>query len=357
MSTRNFPYTMEQVAALLPLRVRHRKSNSLDVDCPFCKETHGKMNINLGKQGFNCNRCRVHGGMVELYAKYYNVSHHQAHEELIAAICCQQPCDRQANPVQTVPRPAPQQVQRADAQTIDQTMRCLLELLPLTETHRRGLLRRGLTEEQIGQYLYRSTPAFGYRKLAGSLLEMGCQLEGVPGFYQTRDGDWTLACNPKCTGFFVPVISMDGLVRGCQIRLDHPFSGRKYIWFTSTDRRKGTSSGSPVHFVGDPAASAVLITEGALKATIAHCLSGRTFLAIAGANQYTALEGALEELRRMGCQTVYEALDMDKFQNPFVQQGSEKLIRLAQSKGFSVRQLKWDASFKGIDDYYLAKKL
>lgn len=62
------PYNMRDVAALLPLHIRRRRAVSIDADCPFCGDTKGKLNINFEKQVFNCNRCRTHGGMVELYA-------------------------------------------------------------------------------------------------------------------------------------------------------------------------------------------------------------------------------------------------------------------------------------------------
>ena len=215
--------------------------------------------------------------------------------------------------------------------------------------------RRGLTDEQIAAHGYRSTPAFGYQKLAKTLLGMGCTLQGVPGFYQIKEGTWTINCNPKCTGYFVPSISVHGFMQGFQIRLDHPFKKCKYIWFSSVDKLNGTPSGSPTHFVGDPTAREVLVTEGGLKATVAHCLSDKTFLAIAGANQCASLSGALDELKQMGCQVIYEALDMDKLLNPNVASGSQKILQLAKSKGFAVKQLQWNSAYKGIDDYYLSK--
>ena len=352
---KDFPYTMRDVAGLLPLKIRHRKATSIDVDCPFCNDKDGKLNINFEKQVFNCNRCRTHGGMVELYAKYFGITNVQANSEIYSVVCQHQSPRGPVTPMPEMPV-CEQAPARASAQVIDQTLRTMLELLPLTPTHRAKLLERGLTAEQIEMYGYRSTPAFGYRKLARQMLGMGCQLQGVPGFYQTREGDWTLACNPKCTGFFIPVMSVNGQVQGCQIRLDHPFKGCKYIWFSSTDKRNGTPSGSPVHFVGDPAAKEILITEGPLKATIAHCLSGKTFLAVAGANQHAALSGVLDTLKRRGTETVYEALDMDKFQNVHVANGSAKMIALAKSKGFTVRQLRWNPAYKGIDDYFLSKR-
>lgn len=46
----------------------------------------------------------------------------------------------------------------------------------------------------------------------------------------------------------------------------------------------GTSSKAAIHFVGEPCSRVVYITEGALKADIAHALTGRTFAALIGAN-------------------------------------------------------------------------
>lgn len=354
MGYNDFPYTMRDVAGLLPLRIRHRKARSMDADCPFCNDTNGKLNINFEKQVFNCNRCRTHGGMVELYAKYFGISNSQANAEIYSIVCRHETPRITPTPI-PASKEAPVEASRAEEETIDQTLRTMLELLPLAELHRGKLRERGLSDYQIDQGLYRSTPAFGYRQLANRLLQMGCQLEGVPGFYQTKEGAWTLSCSPKRTGFFVPVLSVNGLVQGCQIRLDQPSKGCKYIWFSSSDKSHGATSGSPVHFIGDPASDTVLVTEGALKATIAHHFSGKTFLAVAGANQCTALKPALHTLQMLGCRTVYEALDMDKFQNVHVASGSAKIIQLAQDMGFAVKQLKWNPAYKGIDDYFCAK--
>ena len=82
------------------------------------------------------------------------------------------------------------------------------------------------------------------------------------------------------------------MIQGLQIRLDRPLKkegdppdkgGAKYLWLASTSKTFGVSSGSPVHFVGDPCSRVVYVTEGALKADIAHALTGRTFAATGGA--------------------------------------------------------------------------
>lgn len=67
---------------------------------------------------------------------------------------------------------------------------------------------------------------------------------------------------------------MDGLICGMQIRLDTPLrrrddppgkSGAKYIWLSSIGKPYGVTSGSPLHFVGEPFAKTVYVTEGLLK--------------------------------------------------------------------------------------------
>ena len=55
-----------------------------------------------------------------------------------------------------------------------------------------------------------------------------------------------------------------------QILLDIPFrdkddppgkAGTKYIWLSSAAKNRGVTSGSPVHFAGDPFSRTVYVTE------------------------------------------------------------------------------------------------
>ncbi len=59
------------ISYLLNLHVRHKNAASLDVDCPFCGEKKGKLNLNTKKNVFKCNRCGESGGMLSLYGKIY----------------------------------------------------------------------------------------------------------------------------------------------------------------------------------------------------------------------------------------------------------------------------------------------
>ena len=57
-----FDYGILDVVQVLHLR--KRRGNYYD--CPFCGETHGKLNINVEKNVFRCNRCDASGGMLKL---------------------------------------------------------------------------------------------------------------------------------------------------------------------------------------------------------------------------------------------------------------------------------------------------
>ena len=116
----------------------------------------------------------------------------------------------------------------------------------------------------------------------------------------------------KNSGFLVPVESMDGKIQACQIRLDHPRDNNKYLWFSSAGYPHGVSSGSPVHVIGDLDVENVYLTEGGLKGSIAHYLSGHTFICLAGVNMYRSLRPVLEEFQQRKMKFLFEAFDMDK---------------------------------------------
>ena len=392
----DFPFTIVDVAYLLNLHVRHKNAASLDVDCPFCGEKKGKLNLNTKKNVFKCNRCGESGGMLSLYGKIYGLDNQAAYEEIKGALGRnEQAPSYQVRKREIAPKepeipgavPAPDHVRH-------KTYSMFFSMLVLADTHRKNLLKRGFTEQQIEENGYKSTPVFGFRSLTKKLLSAGCTVEGVPGFYQDKDGEWTIHFSNKSSGFLVPVRNMDGLIVGAQIRLDHPYDGRKYIWLSSTNFHMGTSSGSPVHLAGSPGEKTIFITEGPLKGDLAHALSGRTFGCVPGANQYANLPPFLREMKQMGTQSVYEAYDMDKLlrtacrgdynekcrqcenyrkdwkqqvipcekkcvKRQNIQRGCQKLTQICRELGLSVKTLTWDMDddgdwaehVKGVDDY------
>ena len=149
-----------------------------------------------------------------------------------------------------------------------------------------------------------------------------------------------------------------------QIRPDKPFNDRKYFWLSSKDVPKGgvpgtgASPGSPIHFVGDPAAKRVFITEGGLKGSVAHSLTGYTFACLPGVNSIGELRGILGMLKANGTEVVVEAFDTDKHTNEKVGAAAKALKVLIEEFEFNHLSADWaDKSLKGIDDYYFDRRL
>lgn len=112
----------------------------------------------------------------------------------------------------------------------------------------------------------------------------------------------------------------------------------------------GTSSESPIHFVGDPCSRVVYVTEGLLKADICHALMNRTFAAIAGANNVSKLDELFAFLKKNGTEEIIEAQDMDKYRNVYVEKGASKIYLMARKHGLQCRRLTWNPNYKGLDD-------
>lgn len=394
----DFPFTIRDVASVMNLRIRHRNTVSLDVDCPLCDDHKGKMNLNLQKNVFRCNRCGESGGMLNLYAKAYGVDLQTARKEIIEATggsAFRREQIHRKELESTVPQIT--NAEMAEDAVKHKTYTRLFEMLILADCHKDNLLKRGFTEEQIETNGYKSTPVYGYKKLTKRLIEEGCTVEGVPGFYRDKDGEWTIYFNRKASGFMIPVKNPDGLITGVQIRLDHPYDGRKYIWLSSVNFEGGTTSGSPVHFVGKPGDKTVFVTEGPLKGDLAHALSGRTFLCVPGVNQSANLMPVLNEMKALGTRLLYEAYDMDKLLRSVCQgdysenckecpcyrkdwknqritcekkqikrdninRGCNKLAEICKELGLQGKTLTWDTdtdgnwaeNVKGVDDYLVA---
>lgn len=131
-------------------------------------------------------------------------------------------------------------------------------------------------------------------------------------------------------------------------------AGAKYIWFSSSSKNMGVTSGSPVHFIGDPSARVVYVIEGLLKADISHCLTNRTFVAIAGANNTSQLDTLFALLAQNGTEEIIEAHDMDKYSNQMTSNGASKIYLMARKNGMACRRLTWNPNYKGFDDWQLA---
>jgi hypothetical protein len=363
----DFPFGILDVVELLRLKIRRRQANSIYVDCPICGDKRGKMNVNFAKNVWRCNYCDESGGMLALYAKVYGISTSDAYREI-----CETLQTGSSAPGYEVKQPAPKaeiqevpQSERAGIQEIHQTLSLLFGMLSLSEQHREHLrVKRGLTDAQIDELGYKSTPPTCLcRSYTERLLSQGCTVQGVPGFYLNEDGKWTVKFYKRTSGIIIPVHGIDGLIRGAQIRLDVPIKdkddppgkeGTKYLWLSSSNKNMGVTSGSPIHFVGNPFSRVVYVTEGCLKADVSHYLMNRSFAATAGANNVSQLGPLFALLAQNGTEEIVEAEDMDKFRNDKVTKGASQIYLMAREYGMECRRLTWNPNYKGIDDWQLA---
>ena len=220
-SQRTIPFLLPE----MPVRACPHKR--LDKKCL----RKGEIKERWKKNVFKCNRCGESGGMLSLYGRIYGLDNQTAYEEIKGALGRnEQAPSYQVRKREIAPKepeipsamPAPDYVRH-------KTYSTFFSMLVLADTHRQNLLKRGFTEQQIEENGYKSTPVFGYKKLTGKLLSAGCIVEGVPGFYQDKDGEWTIHFSNKSSGFLVTVRNIDGLIVGAQIRLDQYIIQRLYF--------------------------------------------------------------------------------------------------------------------------------
>lgn len=133
-----FDYGILDVVQVLHLR--KRRGNYYD--CPFCGETHGKLNINVEKNVFRCNRCDASGGMLKLYADLHNVTLSEANQQIREALGKgEYRTDYiKATPVQEEKATA----ELAPIEEIHRTYQRMLSMLTLNRKHQEDLQRRGL---------------------------------------------------------------------------------------------------------------------------------------------------------------------------------------------------------------------
>ena len=358
----DFPFTIMDVASVLDMTIRRQMPSRVYADCPLpsCNPNKkGKMKLDTERDAFHCYYCGESGGMLKLYSLTHNgISYSDSYREICSALNT-----GQSNPAAArtgdyrlrVTSPLVPQSKIANASVVHATFSAMLDLLTLSAPHRQNLRERGLTDEQIDRLGYKSTPkAWDCQKLTAKLIQQGCTVRGVPGFYLADKVKWTVKFSKWTQGIIIPVRGIDGLIRGAQIRLDKPIEGTKYLWLSSSGKPMGVTSGTPVHFVGDPCAKTVYVTEGFLKADIAHFLMDRSFAAVAGGNNVFGLDALFAMLKQNGTKLIVEALDMDKFSNIHIAKGASKISEIANKHGLECRQLTWNPGYKGIDDWQLA---
>lgn len=327
-----------------------------NISCPCCDDNPRKkhLNINLNKDVFCCPRCHFSGGVFDLYSHYSGVDRKHAREVLMEKLGLKDsgPSYEGSNQKQerrTITRPILQEIELplTDIDTRHETYAALLGKLSLASDHRENLLSRGLTDEQIRTFGYKTMPVVGFSALAKQLQAEGYYLGGVPGFYHTKEGAWTFVQERR--GILIPARDQDGKIQGLQIRLDKIKKG-KFRWISSIGKQDGCKAEGWTHMIGNPKPT-VLLTEGPLKADVIHYITGQTVIAVPGVNSLKHLKETLEYLQSQGTTKVMTCFDMDYLKNPHVRDGYYNLANILAEVGIEYGTYLWDPQFKGLDDY------
>lgn len=336
------PFTIFDVAKMLDMEVLENCSrgyqvkdtqNAANVVCPFCGDARGKASIRVCGNGeimnvFHCFDCGTGHNMLTLYAELRQITGKDRYKKAYREIYRrkqQMPGGkmrtREAMLMESkgIRKKAQKQKENlaepADLSKRDKVYRELLRHLVLKEHHRQDLKRRGLDDEMIKMMEekgYKSTNDQNSELIARRMIKNGMRLEGVPGFYMNYEGNWDVNFYEGNRGYLCPVYNVDEFLIGFQIRVDRPVKKNKYIWLSSGNKKKGCGISSVVGISGSIDTKEVYVTEGILKAEIAHIVSGKTFLGNPGVGNWRELYEVLKVLKEHGISHVEEVYDMDK---------------------------------------------
>lgn len=286
---------------------------------------------------------------------YCDVNLHTAYEELckIFGPDGSEPVhkyNRKSRPIETVELPI------ASAEVRDNTYSNLLSLLTLCPTHQSALKERGLKSEEMERLCYRTTPTTRLKRIVTELLERGCILDGVPGFYCQKDsGQWVL--DIRGSGIMLPDRNLLGQIEAIQVRLDKVYN-QKFYNLTSVDQYYGTQSKCCPHYVGvHEGDEVVCLTEGVMKSDLAYSFAQGSpyecgFVGLTGIPSYSQYERALEELDSIGVKRINVMVDSDYQVKEEVRKARDRYIEMGAAAGFEMAPITWTQKQKGVDDLY-----
>lgn len=385
------PFQMTEVLPLLDLEPNPKQAGdtSRDYRCPFCNDKGYHLNINFARNVYSCVLCKSGGGVLKLYAavqmgelQYTKEVGKRANRELRERINGldkdESPKTRPNLPKIQIPQPSFHPIHPAEDDVLHQTYSMLLRLplFQLSAEHMQKLFMRGMSCRDILMNGYRTIPTEAKLKaevsadeesemgkipekilsqlhcrkhvvcagikVAQKLIQAGCCLDGVPGFFKVN-GHW---CFRMIPGMMIPVVSAHGKIVGLTVRRD--FGKVRYMVLSGKGFEGGvTENINRVHYTQKPQGDTIYLTEGALKAGVIDSLTNHQFpiMATPGVSASTTLRSQLPMLRELGIKTIVNALDMDKLTNGNVRNALVRMNRLLDAEGFTVQNLCWDTHY------------
>jgi hypothetical protein len=242
--------------------------------------------------------------------------------------------------------------ERAAPDTLHAVYDAMLAGLPLSQAHRDGLRKRGLTDSEIDRRLYRTLPsdARARVRLAGELAERWPDaVLSVPGIV-CRESGGRRYLSIAGKGLLVPVRDPAGHIVAAKIRRDDPLPPdvQRYYYLSSV-KSGGPGPGAPPHVpLGTTGpCPCVRLTEGELKADVAYLLSGLPTISAPGVSHWRT---CLPVLRQLGTQSVVLAFDNDAATNPIVGRALSECWDGLSAEKYDVLLERWGTEHKGIDD-------
>ena len=364
------PFTPAEVLHLCGINDFKRVGQQFQMNCPFCSDHKKRMYVHAFNGMYTCHNCGAGGDgrdVVSMFAELYGFSDNtEAYKEVCRRL---KTGERDFEYVARWKKELKKNLKEtplAPVSSRDKAYKGILSHLHLSEIHTRNLLERGFSLNGISDYKSAT-------KLPSIVVNIFYE-KGVPGFYKWKEKK----CFTQNDGFYIPFRDRNGLIQGMQVRIDDAVREAKkrkngsnlpkYLWVSSawTEGREGYDEGcggSFLHYACDfKDGEAVLdeqifVTEGALKADLAHSLSGKPFLAMPGVNNIKTFEAELLYLKDRGVKKICNAFDMDYITNAEVKKASDKLELLIRSSGFEYERVKWDEHYKGCDDFLAALSL
>ena len=379
------PYNLKEVLELNNISF-NASQNNIRISCPFCssKKVNKNMGINLSEEKFNCFSCGVHGrGATQFHAYLNNISTKDAYQELMTQLGY----FNSGNNSKSFPkreRTAPQieapvmQSTEAKDDVKNKTYTMMISRMKLSKSHLEDLLSRGFTEEEIQNLGYVSYPKAldegitpEYFDIPKYLTNHGAELNGIPGFYRTKNKNvWTLP--KKKGGIMVYYRNFYNEITGIQIRKNNEDikydeetgeHEQKYTWLSSNGFKDGCKATSKVHFACDfewnkekmqfqPVIKngIIVLTEGAMKADLTHAITALPLMAVPGVScAFEALKKTIPLLKDIGLKKIVIAYDMDKVMNINVLESLEKMKKLIISFGVDVDDLYWSNEVVNTD--------
>lgn len=374
-----YKWNIFDIWTLLDIKTSTNKEE-VTVPCPFCGGKRFAMNQRLGTgHCFNCEQTADSAGY---YAQAYGLSIAEARNDIERRLNIDNSSELE-RPERVVFKEAVQEPM-AKIEMLDRVYTSFLAELTLSEKNKNALLARGFSLEDIDRFGYKTFPNpsdIDFYSLCKRLQTNGCNLKGVPGFFQTKKGDWTFVSVTQ--GIILPQRTVNNQIFGLQIRKDDDLrtfteeTGEleaKCIWFSSSNCRSGCKARADINFSCDfkydgqtqrywlySASKKLILTEGSMKADLVHAFTGKPIISVAGVNSTTYLEQTMGYLKKLGITGICHAYDMDYLYNDKVAKQLQKTKEIIITAGMEYKMLTWQTSvpvdgqnkelLKGLDDY------